>query len=301
MNYSYLVADKHAVFDVPNTNKTNIICYRINIDTKYPFLQFMLVQMAVNKIPLLNFIHLPHFMQNADNTNNNLIEVIQEQVCNVLNKYGYNSELIDNTCYKGTIFDDNHNLYIMYDISCVDTQLSKKNNLNMQQHLYFVLATEIINFQSINGIKIDKNIVDLFLKCPQLGILHKYNTKDIYSQPDVAFIIAEQSNESLIRRFGPVLTNKYELPKPFYFLYSNYDAARDMRNYLKKTRGNTYVIVRTAYFCEDYAICHKKHLKDQCTDDHNCIIITDTQLNLADISVSEENILLKNNLILCTI
>ena len=221
MEYTYFLEDignKHLDHNDLNTNILYILCYHIETQCKYPFLQFMM-----EKIPFCNNLIkeqliLPHInINNKQNIETLALEKVKQCLHNITNN-------ITNDMYKGIIYCDN-NGYICVNISEIDISglfLSRNSNY------WFVLPSEIINTKEVCGIDIDSKVVSLFIQNPELGILTNPKTKNIYILPDTVYTVDEFKTVEFKSIFGNRKTKIYENCSEYYYFYrSSLEAIKD--------------------------------------------------------------------------
>ena len=216
MDYIYFledVANKHIL----NKNELDdnifyILCYHVETQCKYPFLQFMM-----EKIPFCNNLIkeelvLPHII---NNNNQKIEELALEKVKSNLHSITNN---ITDDMYKGVICCNN-NWYILINISDIDLCglfLSRNSSF------WFVLPTEIINTKEVCGIDINAEITSLFIDNPRLGILTNPKTKGIYILPDAVYTGGDYKSVEFKAIFGNRKTNPYNSSNKYFYFYRTF-------------------------------------------------------------------------------
>jgi hypothetical protein len=246
MRYIYSIEEKSnkniTINDIVSTNKYGfvqpiyILCYNINNDCKYPFLQFMM-----EKIPFNNFIKeefsLPSVL--CYNNETDLETLALEKVKRSLQIVNCDISKITPDMYKGIIYDEMDNIYLLVNISEIDIgslQLSR-NTL-----IWFCLPTEIINNKQICNIDINEMTVNLFTRTPGLSILTDVDNKP-FILPDVVYTGGERKNVEFTSVFGNIKTQEYNSCSKYYYFYRCFNDAIKEGGWIKK--GGTTEIDNT--------------------------------------------------------
>ena len=170
MEYRYLpekLTNKHIAINELQDNEINIIyilCYYVEEQCKYPFLQFLMERIPNCEDIIEDQLTIPYIML----YNNTYIENIETLVFDKLKKCLKNIEF-NEEMYKGLLYEkDGLSCYTLVNISgsTIDTITNNNNN-----NTFFVLTSEIINTKSVYNIPIDKEVVNLFSNNPEMGIL----------------------------------------------------------------------------------------------------------------------------------
>ena len=241
MDYIYFLEDNGNTNLEQNDIDSNILyilCYHIENQCKYPFLQFMM-----EKIPFCNnlikeqFV-LPHINNNSNTTPFKTLAL--EKVKNRLHSIGCDSNHVNDDMYKGIIWINNW--YILINISDINISglyLSRNSNC------WFVLPSEIINTKEVCGIDIDNDVTSLFTENPKLGILTNPKTKGIYILPDIVYTTGEYKSVEFNSIFGNRKTKIYgNCGEYFYFYRSFTDTIKDVefRHGINRDGINRYAL-----------------------------------------------------------
>ncbi len=229
MEYKYLIEEKaniHLTFnDIVNNASVcilNIICYHIESQHKYPYLQFMM-----EKIPFCNNIvkeqlTFPYVF--IRNNSDNIGEIVLKKVKLGLGVINCDYDKLTEQMYKGIIFDKNGIPYALVNISGINISCI---NLTRQTTCWFVLPSEIINIKKICNIDIDCEITNLFTETPYLALLCDKNNKP-YIIPDAVYTGCEMKEAEFKAIFGNIKTKIYSSCGKYYFFYRSFsDAVKD--------------------------------------------------------------------------
>lgn len=230
MDYTYLI-EKQAnksitindIFKSENMNMLLILCYSINIESKYPFIQFMM-----EKVPFTNnFIKeqfiLPYVIYY--DTSRSIENLVMEKVSRSLNLIACEGNKVEESMYKGIVFDNEDKPYAMINITGIDISrlLLNRNTLS-----WFLLSSEIINKQSACNIPVDIYTVKLFTDIPELGILRNSSTNDLFIIPDAVYSGSEFKLVEFNSVFGIRKMKEYESCGEYFYFYKCFgDATLD--------------------------------------------------------------------------
>lgn len=242
MDYIYFledIANKHFDRNELNTNLLYILCYHIETQCKYPFLQFMM-----EKIPFCNNLikeqfTLPHISINSNDNGKSIKILALEKVKKCLHSISNN---ITDDMYKGIIWTNNVIIpYICVNISNINISgllLSRNSSY------WFVLPSEIINTKEICNIEIDNDVTELFIQNPELGILTNPKTNSKYILPDAVYTGGEYKSVEFNSIFGNRKTKIYENCGEYYYFYRSFlGAVKDVVKDGKFKGGiNRYVL-----------------------------------------------------------
>lgn len=241
MEYKYLLeskANKNLEFsDIINQNGVcilNILCYHIENQYKYPFLQFMM-----EKVPYCNNIVKEQitfpciFLRNSSSIIQNVVLEKVKSSLDVLN-CDYNNLTED--MYKGILFgEDLLTVYALVNITGIDIL---GLNFMRQTTSLFVLPSEIINTKKVCNIDIDIDVINLFTDTPKIGFLINPNTNNNYILPDAVYTGNEIKQVEFNSIFGNNKTKIYDNCGEYYYFYrSFYDAIKD-GGWLKEGNSN---------------------------------------------------------------
>jgi hypothetical protein len=232
MDYTYLFEDKVTPNrDLPFDNIVNetnsnigilyILCYHINNQNKYPFLQFMM-----KKIPYCNDIvkeelTLPYifFRDIKENVEERVLHIVKSG----LKSIGCEYEQVTKNMYKGILFGtDRVSSYAFVNITGIDI-----TGLNLQRNYkyWFVLPSEIINTKNVCNIDIDGDVTQLFANIPQLGYLVNRETNNNYILPDAVYTGSEIKLTEFQSVFGNTKKKIYQSCDKYYFFNRTFSNA----------------------------------------------------------------------------
>lgn len=255
MEYTYIlehIANKDFIHDINTNENTNanifyMLCYHIETQCKYPFLQFIL-----EKIPFCNglvteqFV-LPHIrITNSNNFN----QIALDKVNQMLIIMGINA----NAYYKGIIFSGNTG-YILINLSINN---NNKHLLSRNSPYWFVLPTEIINAKQVCGFNIDEDVTQLFTSNPQISILKNINTTLNYNLPDAVYTGCNDLKKSEFNFiFGNIKTKLFDSCNEYYFFNRLFDDVNNntfINRYALFVEGNLYTEEKIIFSLTDKQI-----------------------------------------------
>lgn len=241
MEYRYLLEEqcnKNIDFnDIVNEKGVcvlNILCYHVEDQHKYPFLQFMM-----EKIPYCNNIVneqiiLPYVF--VRDSTKKLDEVVLERVMSGLDLLGCNYSRVTEDMYKGIIFGkDLFTPYALVNITGIDIY---GLNFMRQTTCWFALASEIINVKKMCNIDIDEDINTLFTDFPELGLLNNPKTNKEYLLPDAVYTGGDIKKAEFYSIFGNCKTKVYESCGEYYYFYRSFSLAVKDGGWLKEGDNN---------------------------------------------------------------
>lgn len=206
-----------------------LICFHINKDEKYPFIEFMLEKNEENKLDL----PLMAIDSHTDNINYLIKKHIKDNMTNLY--LDYNKE--KNIIVKGLINDSSEKIYALVDISDFIIQYTK---YTQHTNYCFVLPTEIINCGSTYDIPIDENTRQIFSDLPELGLLYEPTSKKPYPLPDSVYSISSLPQTEINSVLGP---NKEKGKSYFYFNTQFTNIIHlDISNNIVKYGSNKYAL-----------------------------------------------------------
>lgn len=270
MTYTYVLdtlGNKDIAYNQLETDLLYVLCYHINTDCKYPFLQFMLEKIPFCRNLMEEKLVLPNVSIN--NKNEIIQEVILEKVKNSLHSIGLETLSINETMYKGILFIE-HTPYALVNVSELDIS---GIHLSRNSNYWFVLPTEIINTREVCGIPVDKFIVQLFIHYPQLAILTNLKTKMPYNLPDAVFTTGSHKDVEFNSIFGNIKTQVYDSCGSYYYFYNNYFNAvnqpfvsleRGINRYALFIEGELYNETEKEFSLTDTEIEHLYPDLEQC-------------------------------------
>jgi hypothetical protein len=217
MNYRYFLEDignKNIDQDDLDSNILYILCYHVETECKYPFLQFIM-----EKIPFCNNLIkeelvLPHIVTNKKEK---IEDLALDKVKSILSSITNN---ITDDMYKGIIWCNNW--YVLINISDIDlTGLYLSRNSSC----WPVLPSEIINTKEVCGVEIDSEVSQLFIDNPRLGILTNPRTKGIYILPDAVYTSGDYKSVEFNAIFGNRKRKIYESCGEYFYFFKTFSDA----------------------------------------------------------------------------
>lgn len=247
MEYKYLLEDKANKNEpIKDISMLSILCYHIQDNCKYPFLQFM-----VEKVPFCNNIikeqiTLPYiFLQNAfynEISSNEISLLVLVKVKQSLDILGCNHSKVNEDMYKGIVFEKNSTPYALVNISDIDIY---GLNFMRQTTSWFVLPSEIINIKKVCNIEVDDDLVHLFKHFLNLGLLINPTTNQYYIMPDAVYTGNEMKQAEFKSVFNNTKSKVYNTCGNYYYFYRNFeDAAKaggHINRYALFVEGNMYL------------------------------------------------------------
>ena len=231
MEYKYLLeskANRHFEFaDIINEKGfciLNILCYHIENQYKYPFLQFMM-----EKVPYCNNIVKEQitfpciFLRDSSSIIEN---VVLERVKSSLDILNCDYRKVTEDMYKGILFsEDLLTVYALVNVTGIDIL---GLNFMRQTTSWFVLPSEIINTKKVCNIDVDDDVINLFTDIPQISFLMNSITNSNYILPDAVYTGNEIKQVEFNSIFGNRKTKIYDNCGEYYYFYrSFYDAIKD--------------------------------------------------------------------------
>lgn len=242
MEYKYLLeekANKNLSFnDIRNENDVRILyilCYHIEEQFKYPFLQFMMVKLPYCNNIVREQVTLPYIIYN-DTSDSDIQSIVLNYIKNSLAMIGCEHNIIADNMYKGIIYeDDSWTPYALVNITGIDIY---GLNVMRQTSSWFVLSSEIINTKRICNIEVDDDVTRLFTEYHQLGLLFNPNSNDYYMLPDAVYTGNEIKKVEFNSIFGNTKTKIYDNCGEYYYFYRSFcDAVKD-GGWLKNGESN---------------------------------------------------------------
>ena len=221
MEYTYFldnIANRNILIDeIYNENMINMlnfICYSVNTDGKYPFLQFMM-----EKVPFCNnfvkeqFI-LPYIL--FSDIKKSIDDLVIEKIKLSLKNIGYVDNKLNSEMYKGITYDKDGKPYAVVDITGIDIS---RLHLLRNSLTWFLLPSEIINKQSVCNINIDDDVINLFTEMPELGILRNKKNDEPFLIPDAVYTGDEYKIVEFNSLFGVRKMKEYESCGEYFYFY----------------------------------------------------------------------------------
>lgn len=218
-----------------------ILCYHINTSGKYPFLQFVM-----EKIPFCNNIVkeefvLPHIVLNNKES---IKELALNKVKKALQNMGYDTNNVTEEMYKGILWINEFTIpYILVNISDINLY---GMYLCRNSCYWFILPTEIINTKEVCGINISIDVLDLFLRNPDISVLTNVKKGFKYILPDVVYTVGIFKDVEFNAIVGNRRSKCYESCGEYYYFNRSYiDAikkANDINDKNKRMGLNRYAL-----------------------------------------------------------
>lgn len=271
---------KNSVIDcehISGLKSLYIVCYHINMNEKYPFIQFMLEKS--DETLNLPFVSID---SHTDDINNLIIKSIKNKLTYMC--LSTNEELI----IKGLFNDSFENIYALVNVSNFNIQYSKYSK-DIQN--CFVLPSEIINTGHTFNININENVKELFLDLPELGILYEPKTKRPYPLPDAIYSSSSLEISGLNSLIGcskkQIIDKKYT----YYFNTEFINALADIFQIFDKNVRygiNKYALFLdtfTIHIENDNQITLKDYELDNLLKNHKQIYVQYVDKNMNDVKV----------------
>jgi hypothetical protein len=263
MEYKYLLEERVneniSFDDIVNEQGDcilNIICYHVEEEYKYPFLQFMMEKVPYcNNIVSEQLIFPYIFIRKTER--NNIKEVVLEKVKMGLDNLDCEYDISEDA-YKGIVFDKKYlTPYVLVNITGIDIC---GINFFRQTTTWFVLSSEIINNQNVLNVNIDKNIIKLFTDVREIGQLLNTKKNEYYMLPDVVYTSDKKKDSEFKSIFGNVKTKIYDNCREYYYFYrSFYDVIKHgewINRYALFTEGKIYLENAKDFTLNDEVIEH---------------------------------------------
>jgi hypothetical protein len=224
MDYTYLFENRANQFlQLPDIFKDNgmnilyILCYHINNEAKYPFIQFM-----VEKIPdcagiikeqfILPYILYPDLTKPVE-------EIVLEKTKTGLKTINCSVDNLNASMYKGLIMDKFGKYYALVNITGIDII---GLNLSRKSETWFCLPSEIINQSKICNIDVDEELVELFHEMPELSLLTNSKTNSCFILPDVVYSGGEKKTVEFNAIFGKPKSQEYKNSGKYHYFYRSF-------------------------------------------------------------------------------
>ena len=230
MNMDHQTEYLYKALDLLDTNidlLTNVeppfvkmICYHVNTEGKFPFIQFLLSNN--NGIPFLGnlFQELDFPILNLTNIDDSNFQVeIKEKIVNLLSSVFCSVDKLDDVILKG-IYNTVDIYYLFVDISNINiTPIYLKRSTP----IWFALTNEIVNNKCVCNIPISKNVYDLFVSDYKLFTLTDLDN-NCFRNPDVVYYGSYFKKTEFQSIFGISQSPDEKYP---YLLYSIEDAFKN--------------------------------------------------------------------------
>lgn len=208
--YIYMIENfairRNSDIDYENINGIKylpLICFHINKDEKYPFIEFMLEKNMENKLDL-PFIAI-------DSNTENIKYLIEKHIKDNMTTLYLDNNKLKTPILKGLINDSSEKIYALVELSDFTIKYTK---YTQNTNYCFVLPTEIINSGNTYNIPIHENTRQLFYDLHELGVLHQPISKKPYPLPDAVYSFSQLPQTEVNSVLGP---NKDNGKLYFYF------------------------------------------------------------------------------------
>lgn len=251
MDYIYVLENiaNRDYDNISNSELLYILCYHIDIECKYPFLQFIM-----EKIPFCNDLIREQFVLPYITSRDNIVEDVLDSVKQMLVSMGLINCNIDYNMYKGMFFYDNSG-YILINISTINVNPLR---LSRNSLYWFVLPTEIINIKEVCGFDIDEDVINLFVKNPQISILKNKKTMTYYNVPDVVYTGCDDlKNAEFNAIFGNCKNRCFNSCKEYYYFNRLFESKRTnkfVNRYVLFVEGRLYIETENEFSLTDEII-----------------------------------------------
>ena len=240
MDYTYFLenqSNKNIIIDdiykENIINLLNFICYRVNTDGKYPFLEFMM-----EKVPFCNnfvkeqFI-IPYIL--FSDIKKSIEELVIEKIKDSLKNMGGDYKNVNYNMYKGITYDLDGKPYAIVNITGIElTRLNLlRNNLT-----WMILPSEIINNKKVCNICIDEDVTKLFTEMPELGILRNQKNNEPFLIPEAVYSGDESKIVEFNSLFGIRRTKEYDSCGEYFYFFKCFEDSTKYGGWLKEGGEN---------------------------------------------------------------
>jgi hypothetical protein len=235
MDYTYLIEKEGNINQGHIIGFIYILCYHINAESKYPFIQFMLEKLPSYYGLVEEEFILPSVLISSynDNIEENVIQQIQQSLLSI----GCDISSLDNSMYKGIINDSDYKNYALVNITGIDINYLK---LYRKNAIWFGLPSEIMNNKHICNIPIDEVTSALFCNKPTLSLIHNAHTNKPYNIPDAVYSGSEYKEVEYNSIFGMRKKKIYEEYGEYFYFFRNFKHAVKEGGWVKE--GGTQFI-----------------------------------------------------------
>jgi hypothetical protein len=236
--------------DIKNGGKYDILfllCYSVNTEAKYPFIQFMMDKMPYCDNLIKEQFSLPHlFYTDFSKT---IETLVLEKVIYSLNSIGCNCDNIHSDMYKGIVHDLIEQPYAVIDITGIDISgmCLTRNSL-----IWFALPSEIINVKHICNIDIDLEATNLFTNSPKLGVLANPLTNQPYINPDAVYTGGDIKMVEFNSTFGINKSQIYNSCGEYYYFFRSFSNSVKYGGWIKDVETNKYSSTGRLLIDNDY-------------------------------------------------
>jgi hypothetical protein len=236
MDYTYFL-ESHAnknisIDDIYNENIVNMIhfiCYNVNTDSKYPFLEFMM-----EKVPFCNNFVKEQFIMPYilfSDVKKSIHELVLEKVKLSLKNMGCDNNNVNSNMYKGICYDNDGKPYAVVNITGIELSSIhlKRNSL-----IWMILASEIINKKNVCNINVDEDVTKLFIEIPELGILRNNKNNYPFLIPDAVYTGDESKIVEFNSLFGVRKMKEYDSCGEYFYFFKCFEDATKYGGWVKE-------------------------------------------------------------------
>jgi hypothetical protein len=219
MSYIYYPSQKASkhyelILHHPTNMNFTLICYHVNMEGRYPFIQLLLEKSEFQnsfKLPQINILSDALI---EETTTNKVLSMLKTFITKKIEP----EDIIIDGIINGT---PPIMLVNLTNINIFNLEFTQTSNV------WFVLFNEIVNNENIYNIPIDDNSVSFCVSNPIFGSLYyttPHGNKKEYPVPDVAYTGSNYKESKIYNTLGLVKTKgKYDYQ--FYFVTNMNDAA----------------------------------------------------------------------------
>ena len=211
-----LIKDLDNINSVDNYSSIYLCVYKININGKLPFLQFLLTN---NEHEMLTLAKLPIYtLFNVDS----LIPYSKVYLSGLLQVDKF--EEFSNTAEFNGFYEYNNNLYLFFDITKCSINIDETY---LSSPVRFGLVDEIINHKNVCNIQIDYNTSLFFIKNDYIAYLYD-EQNNAYENPVVGFVgKSTEQKINFVMTFGENAKTKSAILGPYFYFTSFHHSIRD--------------------------------------------------------------------------
>ncbi len=229
MEYKYVLEDKATknvnFNNIESLGILNILCYHVETQCKYPFLQFMMEKIPYCDNIVKEQLIMPYIF--IRDPFKNIGELVLEKIKSGLDSLNCEYNKVTEDMYKGILFSaDGCSSYALVNITGIDIY---GLNFSRQSIYWFALPSEIINTKQVCNIDINSDIICLFSDTPKLGCLTNANTNETFIIPDAVYTGSELKQSEFYSVFGNTKKKIYESCGEYYYFYRSFENSANNR------------------------------------------------------------------------
>lgn len=215
--YNYIALDK-LVYDIDDILTHDIVvkitAYEIKTNSKYPYLQFLLLKDELSDT--LFFPEIKILSKQDSKNSENIITLTKLKLFDLLDLKNY-ADFDNKIIFKGFFYIKNsRELHIIFDLTECKLQLYDVYRINK---MWFTLLDEIINHRNICNFIIDASVSNFFINNNDFIYLKNKND-DNHELPIVGYIGMNGSNYnkvSFVYTFGNSTKDKTAMLGPYFY------------------------------------------------------------------------------------